>query len=77
MSDKNLTRQQKWQGKNKDIVKSSKANYDKKNPVWAFRPDEELRIWLKNAKQSDNESNASVVIRKLNKLMNIENKDIK
>lgn len=72
MSDKNLTPQQRWQNKNKDVVKKSKANYDNKNPVWAFRPDEELRNWLINSKQSDSESNAKVVIRKLKKLMKIE-----
>ena len=75
MSDKNLTPQQRWQRKNKDVVKKSKANYDQKNPVWAFRPDEELRNWLKKSKESDGESNASVVIRKLKKLMKMEKAD--
>lgn len=75
MSDKNLTPQQRWQRKNKDVVKKSKADYDKKNPVWSFRPDEELRNWLEESKENDKESNARVVIRKLNKLMNMEKKN--
>lgn len=76
MSDKNLTPQQKWQKNNQDIVKKSKAEYDKKNPVWAFRPDEELRKWLNESRGKDDkgnpESNAAVVIRKLKKLMKLE-----
>ena len=72
MSDKKLTPQQRWQRKNKDVVRKSKANYDQKNPVWSFRPDEELRNWLNNSKENDRESNASVLIRKLKKLRNIE-----
>lgn len=76
MSKKDLTPQQKWQKKNKDIVKKSKAEYDKKNPVWGIRLDEELRTWLREEKVKDEngklESNAAVVIRKLQKLMKLE-----
>lgn len=72
MSDKNLTPQQRWQKKNKNIVKKSKAKYDKQNPVWAFRPDEELRKWLEESKEDEGESNTAVVLRKLRKLMRLE-----
>ena len=76
MPKKDLTPQQKWQKKNRNIVKKSKAEYDKKSPVWAFRPSEELRTWLKEEKVKDEngklESNAAVVIRKLKKLMRLE-----
>lgn len=76
MPKKDLTPQQKWQKKNRDIVKKSKAEYDQKNPVWGIRLDEELRTWLKEEKVKDEngklESNAAVVIRKLKKLMRLE-----
>lgn len=76
MPKKDLTPQQKWQKKNRDIVKKSKAEYDQKNPVWGIRLDEELRTWLKEEKVKDAqgklESNAAVVIRKLKKLMRLE-----
>lgn len=73
---KNLTPQQRWDKKNKKTVRESKAEYDKKNPVWGIRLDEELRTWLKEEKVKDEngklESNAAVVIRKLKKLMRLE-----
>ena len=76
MSDKNLTPQQRWQRKNKDVVKKSKADYDKKNPVWAFRPTPELREWLEKERWDDKdgkpETNAALVTRKLEKLMEME-----
>ena len=76
MSKKDLTPQQKWQKKNKNIVRKSKAEYDKKNPVWAFRPSEEMKNWLEDNRSKDKngkpESNAAVVIRKLEKLMKLE-----
>ena len=73
---KNLTPQQRWDRKNKKTVRESKAEYDKKNPVWAFRPYEELRKWLLSAKTNDEngklETNAAVTIRKLEKLKKLE-----
>ncbi len=76
MPDKNLTPQQKWDKKNPDVIKKSKAEYERKNPKWQFRPDEEMRDWLEKARGKDEkgkpESNAAVVIRKLRKLMKIE-----
>ena len=76
MSDKNLTPQQRWQKKNKDTVRKSKTKYDKKNPVWGFRPDEEMREWLEEERWDDKngqpETNAALVIRKLKKLMKLE-----
>ena len=76
MSDKNLTPQQRWQKKNQDIVRKSKAKYDSKNPVWGIRPDEELRKWLEEERWDDEngkpESNSALVIRKLRKLMKLE-----
>ncbi len=75
MSNKNLTPQQRWDKKNKNTVKKSKAKYDSKKPVWAFRPDEQLRKWLEESKEDDQESNAAIVIRKLKKLMILERQE--
>jgi hypothetical protein len=76
MSDKYRSAKNKWDKNNLDKVKESKAKYDKENPVWAFRPDEELRKWLEKSRLKDeqgkSESNATIVLRKLKKLMKIE-----
>jgi hypothetical protein len=76
MSQQPLTPQQKWDKKNRKTVQKSKAEYNRKNPVWGFRPDEEMREWLEEERWNDNngnpETNAALVIRKLNKLMNME-----
>lgn len=76
MPKKDLTPQQKWDKEHPDVIKKSKAEYERKNPKWQFRPDEEMRNWLTEAKGKDEngkpESNASVVIRKLKKLMRLE-----
>ncbi len=76
MPKKNLTPQQRWDKKHQETVKNSKAKYDKKNPVWAFRPDAEMRQWLEEERWDDKdgkpETNAALVIRKLRKLMKLE-----
>jgi hypothetical protein len=76
MSDKYRSAKNKWDKNNLDKVKESKTKYDKENPVWAFRPDEELRKWLEESKQNEGESNAAVVIRKLKKLIKIEKENL-
>ncbi len=73
MQKKPLSPQQKWDKKNRKIVKESKAEYNRKNPVWSFRPDEAMRQWLEQERNDENghpETNAALVIRKLKKLMN-------
>ena len=72
MSDKYRVTKNKWDKNNLDKVKESKAKYDKQNPVWGFRPDEELRKWLEESKEDEGESNTAVVLRKLRKLMKLE-----
>ena len=72
----NRTSQQQWDAKNAKIVKQSKAKYDQKNPVWSFRPTPELIEWL-NEERWDKEdgkpeTNAQLVIRKLNKLKKLD-----
>ena len=76
MPKKDLTPQQKWDKKHSDKVKKSKAEYDKENPVWGFRPTPELKEWLEKERWDDKdgkpESNAALVTRKLEKLMEME-----
>ncbi|MGK7939915.1 MAG: hypothetical protein AB4062_07150 [Crocosphaera sp.] len=72
----NRTSQQQWDSKNGKIIKDSKAKYDKKNPIWSFRPTVELIDWLEEErweKENDKpETNAQLLIRKLNKLRKLE-----
>jgi len=76
MPKKDLTPQQKWDRKHPDKIKKSKAEYDKKNPVWKFRPSVELREWLEKERCDDKngkpETNAALLTRKLEKLMEME-----
>jgi hypothetical protein len=76
MSDKYRDTKNKWDKNNLKKVKESKAEYERKHPVFSFRPDEELRKWLEESKQNKEESNAAVVIRKLKKLMKIEKENL-
>ncbi|MDJ0581680.1 hypothetical protein [Crocosphaera sp.] len=72
----NRTSQQQWDTKNAKIIKESKDKYDDKNPVWSFRPTTELIEWLNEERWDKQdgkpETNAQLVIRKLNKLRQLE-----
>ena len=76
VSDKYRNTKDSWDKNNPDRIKQSKAKYNKQNPVWGFRPTPRLREWLeKERENSENgkpETNAALVIRKLDKLMNME-----
>jgi hypothetical protein len=76
MSDKYRDTKDNWDKKNLDKVKKSKVKYDKDNPVWGFRPTPELREWLEKERWDDEngnpETNAALVTRKLEKLMEME-----
>ncbi|BAZ47092.1 hypothetical protein NIES4102_41380 (plasmid) [Chondrocystis sp. NIES-4102] len=76
MSDKYRVAKNNWDKNNPDKIKESKAKYDKDNPVWGFRPTPELREWLEKERWDDSdglpETNAALVIRKLEKLMDLE-----
>lgn len=60
-----------------EIIQRSKAKYDRKNPIWSFRITPELLEWLNQERWNDGdgnpETNSALVIRKLNKLMKLEN----
>ena len=79
MSEKYRDTKDNWNKNNLDKIKQSKAKYDRKNPIWAFRPALELREWLEKERGNDEngkpETNAALVIRKLEKLMEIEYQD--
>ncbi|WP_052055958.1 hypothetical protein [Myxosarcina sp. GI1] len=76
MPDKYRETKNNWDKNNPEKIKQSKAKYDKENPTWSFRPTPELREWLKKERWDDRdgnpETNAALVIRKLEKLMEME-----
>ena len=76
MSDKYRKIRSNWDRNNPDKIKKSKAEYDKKNPVWAFRPTPKMIKWLEKERWDDKdgkpETNAALVARKLEKLMEME-----
>lgn len=76
MSDKYRDTKNNWDKNNPDKIKKSKVEYDKKKPVWKFRPSVKLREWLEKERWDDKdgkpESNAALLTRKLEKLMKIE-----
>jgi hypothetical protein len=76
MSDKYRDTKDNWDKNNPDKVKKSKAEYNKKNPIWAFRPTPEMIEWLEMERWDDSngnpETNAALVTRKLEKLMEME-----
>jgi hypothetical protein len=68
--------QKKWDENNHRKIRISKAKYDSKNPIWSFRPNQELLQWLEEERWDDNdgkpETNAALLTRKLTKLMEME-----
>ena len=76
MSDNYRDTKKKWDEKYPERIKESKAKYDANNPLWSFRPSPELIEWLEeerwDGKDGKPETNADLLTRKLNKLMNLE-----
>ena len=76
MPDKYRESKINWDKNNPDKIRKSKAKYEKDNPVWGFRPTPELKEWLEKERWDDKdgkpESNAALVTRKLEKLMEME-----
>ncbi|MBE9071300.1 MAG: hypothetical protein IM473_15515 [Microcystis sp. M015S2] len=77
MTDKYKLTKKLWNESNSEIIQRSKAKYDRKNPIWSFRITPELLEWLNQERWNDGdgnpETNSALVIRKLNKLMKLEN----
>ena len=73
---RNALRRKEWDAANPDVIKQSKAEYDRKNPVMSFRPTPELIQWLDKGRWDDDgkpETDAALIKRKLEKLMEMEN----
>jgi hypothetical protein len=72
-----ISRQQKWNEKNTEVIQKAQDKYDKKRPTWSFRPTSEILDWLEEERWDDEngnpETNAALVIRKLEKLRQLEN----
>ena len=76
MPDKYRDTKDNWNKNHPDKIKKSKVEYDKKNPIWSFRPTLEMIEWLEKERLDDKdgkpETNAALVVRKLEKLMEME-----
>ncbi len=76
MIDSSRESQKKWDRTHSHAIRKAKAKYDAQNPVWSFRPPQEMREWLEEERWNNTnrtpESNAQLVTRKLKKLMNLE-----
>jgi hypothetical protein len=73
---RNALKRKKWDAENPDVIRQSKAEYDRKNPVMSFRPTPELIQWLDEERWADDEkpeTDAALIRRKLEKLMKMEN----
>ena len=65
------TPQQRWDASHPEVIKESKAKYDADNPILSFRPTPEILEWLEEERW-DNETNAALLKRKLEKLRQLE-----
>lgn len=75
--DARKTHQQRWNEANPEVVKVANQKYNEKYPVLSFRPTPEICEWLEKERWDENgkpETNAALLIRKLNKLITLEAK---
>lgn len=70
------SKQQQWNEEHPDVVQKAQAQYNKKRPVWSFRPTPENIEWLEEERWDDDngkpESDAMLLNRKLDKLRKLE-----
>jgi len=70
------SKQQQWNEEHPDIVQKAQTEYNKKRPVWSFRPTPENIEWLEEERWEDDngkpESDAMLLNRKLDKLRLLE-----
>jgi hypothetical protein len=70
------SRQQQWNESHPDVIQEAQEKYDKKRPVWSFRPTPENLEWLEeerwNLEDEKLESDAALLNRKLAKLRELE-----
>ncbi|MBW4637169.1 MAG: hypothetical protein KME05_02845 [Gloeocapsa sp. UFS-A4-WI-NPMV-4B04] len=72
----NKSKQQQWNEEHPDVVQKAQQEYNKKRPIWSFRPTPENLEWLEEERWLDEnckpESDASLLNRKLEKLKKLE-----
>lgn len=70
------SKQQQWNEEHPDVVQKAQQEYNKKRPIWSFRPTPENLEWLEEERWIDEngkpESDASLLNRKLEKLKKLE-----
>lgn len=70
------SKQQQWNEEHPDVVQKAQAEYNKKRPIWSFRPTPENIEWLEEERWNDDngkpESDAMLLNRKLDKLRKLE-----
>ncbi len=70
------SKQQQWNEEHPDVVQKAQADYNKKRPVWSFRPTPENIQWLEEERWDDDngkpESDGMLLNRKLDKLRKLE-----
>lgn len=64
--------QKNWDKANPDVIKESKIKYDKKRPIWSFRPTSENLEWLEQERwegdEGKSENDTALLNRKLTKI---------
>lgn len=72
----NKSKQQQWNEEHPDVIHKAQKEYNKKRPIWSFRPTPENIQWLEEERRkNDNgkpESDATLLNRKLDKLRLLE-----
>ncbi|WP_052672466.1 hypothetical protein [Aliterella atlantica] len=70
------SKQQQWNEEHPDVIQKARAEYNKKRPIWSFRPTPENIEWLEEERWEDDngkpESDATLLNRKLTKLRKLE-----
>lgn len=72
----NKSKQQQWNEEHPNVVQKAQAEYNRKRPIWSFRPTSENIEWLEEERWNDDngkpESDATLLNRKLDKLRKLE-----
>lgn len=72
------TSQHKWNDANQESIKKAQSAYNKKRPIWSFRPAPVILEWLEQGRLKDKngnlESNGMLLNRQLKKLIELESK---
>ena len=68
-----ISPQQQWHANNPEVIREAKVRYDSKRPVLSFRPKPEILEWLEK-ERCESETDAQLLNRKLEKLMQLEKK---